>query len=35
VSHDPSPNRPIQRYLDALVLGDAETIRDSFAENAT
>ena len=25
----------VERYLDALVVGDVETIRDSFAEDAT
>jgi ketosteroid isomerase-like protein len=29
------PKRVITRYLDALVAGDVETLRDSFAEDAT
>jgi uncharacterized protein len=29
------PKEVIQRYLDALVTGDTEVIRDSFAEDAT
>jgi pimeloyl-ACP methyl ester carboxylesterase/ketosteroid isomerase-like protein len=35
VSHSPEPKQVLQRYLDALVTGDADTIRDSFAEDAT
>ena len=27
--------RVVQRYLDALVAGDVDTVRDSFAEDAT
>ena len=30
-----TPKRVVQRYLDALVAGDVDTIRDSFAEDAT
>jgi ketosteroid isomerase-like protein len=29
------PRQVLQRYLDALVVGDIDTIRDSFAEDAT
>ena len=29
------PKRVVQRYLDALVGGDVDTIRDSFADDAT
>jgi uncharacterized protein len=29
------PKRVVQRYLDALVAGDVETIRGSFADDAT
>jgi uncharacterized protein len=29
------PKQVLQRYLDALVVGDIDTIRDSFAEDAT
>lgn len=29
------PKQVLQRYLDALVAGDIDTIRDSFAEDAT
>jgi hypothetical protein len=29
------PKQVMQRYLDALVAGDADTIRDSFAADAT
>jgi ketosteroid isomerase-like protein len=29
------PKQVLQRYLDALVAGDIETIRDSFTEDAT
>lgn len=29
------PKQILQRYLDALVAGDVETIRDSFADDAT
>lgn len=31
----PTPKQVIQRYLDALLAGDIDTIRDSFAEDAT
>ena len=30
-----TPKQVVQRYLDALVTGDRDTIRDSFAEDAT
>ena len=30
-----TPKETIQRYLDALVAGDVDVIRDSFAEDAT
>jgi uncharacterized protein len=30
-----TPKQVVQRYLDALLDGDIETIRDSFAEDAT
>jgi ketosteroid isomerase-like protein len=29
------PKQVVQRYLDALLAGDIDTIRDSFAEHAT
>lgn len=35
MSHDTEPKQVLQRYLDALVAGDIDTIRDSFAEGAT
>jgi ketosteroid isomerase-like protein len=31
---NPTPKQVLQRYLDALVAGDVDTIRDSFAEDA-
>jgi ketosteroid isomerase-like protein len=31
----PTARQVVQRYLDALIAGDIETIRDSFAEDAT
>jgi len=30
-----TPKQVVQRYLDALMTGDRDTIRDSFAEDAT
>ena len=30
-----TPKQVVQRYLDALVAGDRDTIRDSFAEDAS
>jgi ketosteroid isomerase-like protein len=30
-----APKQVVQRYLDALLAGDLDTIRDSFAEDAT
>jgi ketosteroid isomerase-like protein len=30
-----TPKQTVQRYLDALLAGDVDTIRDSFAEDAT
>jgi ketosteroid isomerase-like protein len=35
VNNSTKPKHVLQRYLDALVAGDIETIRDSFAEDAT
>ncbi|HEY0278107.1 MAG TPA: nuclear transport factor 2 family protein [Solirubrobacterales bacterium] len=35
MNDDTAPKQVLQRYLDALVAGDIETIRDSFAEDAT
>jgi uncharacterized protein len=32
---DTSPKAVVRRYLDVLVRGDVDAIRDSFAENAT
>lgn len=34
MSNDTEPKRVLQRYLDALVNGDVDTIRDSFTEDA-
>jgi uncharacterized protein len=35
MSNNLGPKQVLQRYLDALVAGDLDTIRDSFAEDAT
>jgi ketosteroid isomerase-like protein len=35
MSNDTEPKQVLQRYLDALVAGDIDTLRDSFAEDAT
>ena len=35
MSNDIEPKQVLQRYLDALVAGDIDTIRDSFAQGAT
>lgn len=35
MSDDTQPKQVMRRYLDALVAGDVQTIRDSFAEDAT
>ncbi len=35
MSSSNEPKQVLERYLDALVAGDIETIRDSFAEDAT
>lgn len=35
MSSDTEPKQVLQRYLDALVAGDIDTIRDSFSEDAT
>lgn len=35
MSSDTQPKQVLQRYLDALVAGDADTVRESFAEDAT
>lgn len=34
LNNDTEPKQILQRYLDALVAGDVDTIRDSFAEDA-
>jgi uncharacterized protein len=34
VNNSAEPKQVLQRYLDALVAGDIDTIRDSFAEDA-
>jgi uncharacterized protein len=34
MTHELSPKQVVRRYLDALVAGDVDAIRDSFAEDA-
>lgn len=35
MAQTPTPTAVLERYLDALLAGDIDTIRDSFAEDAT